>query len=457
MSSKKSSMSNKEILDNIYNNKNPKIKLATTDIDGVLRGKYVHKDKFASALEGGMGFCSVIFGWDCADNLYDRVEHTGWHTGYHDEEAYIDTNTFRNVPWDNDVPFFLVDFTKKASDTHPACPRTLLKNIKHQATEMGFDALFGQEFEWFNYRETSQSLEDKQYKSLTPLTPGMFGYSVVRMSENKEFFNEVYDSLNDFNIPIEGLHTETGPGVTEAAILYGDILDSADKAVLFKTSVKEIAAKHGIKPTFMAKMTPELPGCSGHIHQSLSDGKNNLFYDENEEHGMSKTMQSYLAGQLLCLPEILPMIAPTINSYKRLVEGMWAPTTVNWGVDNRTVAFRVINNSPKATRIEFRVPGSDANPYLAMAASLASGLYGIKNNLTLDQKIIKGNGYEDTVGVKLSPTLWDSTQKMKNSDLAKELFGEKFVEHFCTTREWEWKEYLKSVSDWEYKRYFEAI
>ena len=126
------------------------------------------------------------------------------------------------------------------------------------------------------------------------------------------------------------------------------------------------------------------------------------------------------------------MIAPTVNSYKRLVEGMWAPTKVNWAVDNRTVACRVINGSPKATRIEFRVPGSDANPYLAMAASLASGLYGIKNNLSLDQEAIKGNGYLDESAVKLSPTLWDATQKMKNSSIAKELFGEEFVEHFTS-------------------------
>ena len=422
-----------------------------------LRGKYIHKDKFTSALDGGLGFCSVIFGWDCADNLYDEVAYTGWKTGYHDDEAFADLNTFRNVPWDDNVPFFLVDFTGDTGRTHPTCPRSLLKKVKKEAKDMGFDALFGQEFEWFNFKETSESIRDKNYSSLTHLTQGMCGYSITKMNENREFFNELYDLLNDFNVPLEALHTETGPGVMEVAILYGDVLDAADRAVLFKTAAKEIAHKYGIKPTFMAKISPDLPGCSGHIHQSLSDGKSNLFYDGNEKDGMSKVMQSYLAGQLLCLPEILPMVAPTINSYKRLVEGMWAPTKVNWAIDNRTVAFRVINNTPKATRIEFRVPGSDTNPYLAMAASLASGLYGIKNNLSLDDLPVQGNGYLDEKAIKLSPTLWDATQKMKNSDLAKELFGEEFVDHFCTTREWEWKEYLKSVSDWEYKRYFEII
>ena len=450
-------MTNKDLIDKIDASKNPKIKLAVTDIDGVLRGKYIHRDKFKSALQSGLGFCSVIFGWDSNDVVYDNVKHTGWHTGYHDDEAYIDKNTFRNIPWDDDVAFFLADFSQASKGEHPACSRSLLKKIKHDANSMGFAPLFGQEFEWFNFRENSQSIVDKNYSNLSTLTHGMFGYSLMRMNENREFFNDLYNSLNDFKVPIEGLHTETGPGVMEAAILYGDVLDAADRAVLFKSSAKEIGYKYGIKPTFMAKLTPELPGCSGHIHQSLSDGTSNLFYDKNEKDGISRLMQSYLAGQLLCLPEIMPMIAPTINSYKRLVEGMWAPTKVNWGIDNRTVAFRVINNSPKATRIEFRAPGSDTNPYLAMAASLASGLYGIKNNLSLDQLPIRGNGYTDDSAVKLSPTLWDATQKMKNSELAKTLFGEKFVDHFCATREWEWREFLKSVSDWEYKRYFEIV
>jgi glutamine synthetase len=172
---------------------------------------------------------------------------------------------------------------------------------------------------------------------------------------------------------------------------------------------------------------------------------------------MSDLMKKYIAGQLHCLPYILPMFAPTINSYKRLVEGAWAPTTLTWGIDNRTVALRVLSGSSKSCRLETRVIGSDANPYLAMAACLASGLYGIKNNLSLHQPATIGNGYTDNSNGVLPHNLYEATQMMKQSSIAKEIFGEKFVDHFVNTREWEWKQHLKAVTDWEYKRYFEII
>ncbi len=172
---------------------------------------------------------------------------------------------------------------------------------------------------------------------------------------------------------------------------------------------------------------------------------------------MSETMKSYIAGQLHCLPFILPMFAPTINSYKRLVERAWAPTTLTWGIDNRTVALRVLQSSEKSCRLETRVVGSDVNPYLAMAAALASGLYGIKNKMELKQQATTGNGYTDYSNGRLPKTLDEATQMMKRSTLAKEILGEKFVDHFIQTREWEWRQHLKAVTDWEYKRYFEII
>ena len=270
---------------------------------------------------------------------------------------------------------------------------------------------------------------------------------------------DLFDLLCKFGIPIEGLHTETGPGVYEAAIKYAPVLQAADQAVLFKTAVKEIAYKHGVMATFMAKITETLPGCSGHVHQSLwdKDSKDNLFYDEKDPHKMSELMKSYIAGQLHCLPQILPMIAPTINSYKRLVEGAWAPTTLTWGIDNRTVALRALPCNAKATRLETRVVGSDTNPYLALAACLAAGLYGVKNKMKLEKEATEGNGYRDLSNGVLPANLYEATQKMKQSTVAKELFGDQFVEHFTLTREWEWKQYAKVVTDWELKRYFEII
>ncbi len=452
-------MNEDQIITYLKDNDIKKIKFAFADIDGVLRGKVIHAKKFIDGLADGYGFCDVVFGWDCNDACYDNVKLTGWHTGYPDQLCRIDLDTFRNIPWDENMPFFLGDFSREDGNDLSACSRSLLKRISKQCTDLGYHAKFAQEFEWFNFLETPQSLQDKNFSHLQNLTPGMFGYSILRTSQNSSFYNDLFDLLLQFNVPLEGLHTETGPGVYEAAILHDEVIAAADKAAIFKTAVKEIAYKYGISATFMAKWNENLPGCSGHIHQSLWD-KNiteNLFYNADDKYYMSDLHKHYLAGQMHCLPYILPMYAPTINSYKRLVEGAWAPTTVTWGIDNRTTALRVINTSPSYTRLETRIPGSDTNPYLAMAAALASGLYGIKNKLPLNIEPVTGNGYNDKSNGVLSSNLYDATRLMKESPIAKELFGETFVDHFTQTRFWECRQFGKAVTDWELKRYFEVI
>ena len=452
-------MTTKEIIRYVQEHPSGKVKIAVSDIDGILRGKYISSEKFLSVIESGMSFCDVIFGWDAADLVYDNVQYTGWHTGYPDSPAVLDINTFRKIPWENNIPFFLGELLDPSKKPSPVCPRQLLKKILKEATSLGYTPIFAQEFEWYNFAETPQSAHDKQFKNLTPLTPGMFGYSILRTTLENPFFTDLFESLKKFNVPIEGLHTETGPGTYEAAINYAGILESADRAVLFKTAVKEIAYTHGIMATFMAKVNEHLPGCGGHVHQSLWDkaGNKNLFYSEKDKLHMSELMKSYIAGQLVCLPHILPMFAPTVNSYKRLVEGAWAPTTLTWGIDNRTVALRVLPGNSKSCRLETRVIGSDVNPYLAMSACLAAGLYGIKNKLKLKQAATVGNGYSDKSNGVLPATLWGAAQQMKQSNIAVQLFGKTFVDHFTQTRIWEWKQHLKAVTDWEYKRYFEII
>ncbi|HEX8315508.1 MAG TPA: glutamine synthetase, partial [Flavisolibacter sp.] len=325
------------------------------------------------------------------------------------------------------------------------------------AEALGYTPAFSQEFEWYNFAETPQSATDKQFRNLAPLTPGMFGYSVLRSTLKNPFFSDLFDLLKNFGVPLEGLHTETGPGTYEAAISYSGILEAADRAVLFKTAVKEIAYKHGVMATFMAKVNENLPGCGGHVHQSLWKKDENVFYKESDRQRISEEMKQYIAGQLICLPHILPLFAPTINSYKRLVEGAWAPTTLTWGIDNRTVALRVLPGGKKSCRLETRVIGADVNPYLAMAGCLAAGLYGIKHKLELKQPATIGNGYTDFSNGTLPRTLEEATANMKQSGVAKEILGEGFVDHFVQTREWEWKQHLKAVTDWEYKRYFEII
>ncbi len=443
-----------EMLRIIKESKANKVKIAIADIDGILRGKVVSLDKFNGIVEGGFGFCNVVFGWDSSDVAYDNTDYTGWHTGYPDAPALLDPYTIRTIPWEDGLPLVLADFNEAA-----ICPRSLLKNICDGCLSSGIKPIFSQEFEWFNFAETPEQLEEKGFRRIQPITPGMFGYSILRSSMESEFFQDLFDKMEQFDIPIEGIHTETGPGVYEAAILYSDILTAADRAVLFKTGVKEIAYSHGYMASFMAKWNSNYPGCSGHIHQSLWDAESdtNLFHDPEGEHQMSALMKNYLAGQLYCLPQILPMYAPNINSYKRLVEGAWAPTTLTWGIDNRTVALRAIPGSDKSTRLETRVPGSDVNPYLAMAAALASGLYGIRKELVLNQSPTEGNGYRDDQYGNLPSSLEQATKIMKESEIARELFGEEFVNHFTQTREWEYRQFAPVVTDWELKRYFEII
>jgi glutamine synthetase len=291
----------------------------------------------------------------------------------------------------------------------------------------------------------------------TTITPGMFGYSLTRMNQNREYFNALMDDMAAFGVPIEGLHTETGPGVAEVAIAFSEALEAADRAILFKTGAKEIGQRFGIMPSFMAKWNQHYPGCSGHIHQSLSDGSKNLFADADGRHGMSKVFESYLAGQVACLMEFAPMFWPTINSYKRLVDGYWAPVKPTWGVDNRTASFRVIAGSPKSTRLETRCPGADVNPYLAMAAVVAAGLHGVEQGLKLHAPPITGTN-EGAEGIPRAPrSLIETTRNFRDSQIARDFLGDTFVDHFAATREWEWRQWLDGVTDWELKRYFEII
>jgi glutamine synthetase len=434
-----------------------KVKVACSDIDGILRGKYLHKDKFVGATDSGFGFCDVVFGWDSGDITYDNAQVTGWQHGFPDALAQLDLDTHRNVPWDGGVDFFLGEFINADGSPYALCPRQTLKRVLKRADKLGFQVMTGMEFEWFNFLETPQSWAAKKGVNPETLTPGMFGYSLLRMNQNREFFSALMDEMLAFRVPIEGLHTETGPGVYEAAIGFSEALEQADRSILFKTGAKEIGARFGIMPSFMAKWNQHLPGCSGHIHQSLSDGKANQFYDAKSPRKMSKLFESYLAGQVACLMEFAPMFWPTINSYKRLVDGFWAPTKPTWGIDNRTASFRVITGGVKSTRLETRCPGSDVNPYLAHAALIAAGLYGVEKGLKLTTPPITGTNQGGENIAAAPRTLIETTRNFKNSDIAREMLGDTFVDHFAATRDWEWRQWLDGVTDWEMKRYFEII
>lgn len=434
-----------------------KVKVAVSDIDGVLRGKYLHIDKFEGAAEGGFGFCDVVFGWDMLDTTYDNTSVTGWQHGFPDALARVDLDTARKVPWDGNVNFFLGEFVNADNSPHPLCPRQTLKKVLARAEKLGFQPMCGMEFEWFNFRETPHTWAAKNGLPPEPITPGMFGYSLLRMADNPGFFNALMDEMLAFNVPIEGLHTETGPGVMEVALGFSTALEQADRAILFKTGAREIGKRFGIMPSFMAKWSQKYPGCSGHIHQSLSDGKTNLFHDAKSPRRMSALFESYLAGQVACMMEFGPMFWPTINSYKRLVDGFWAPVKPTWGIDNRTASFRVLAGSPKATRLETRCPGADVNPYLAMAAVIAAGMHGVERGLKLTAPPITGTNQGSEDVPRAPRSLIETTRIFRDSKIARDWLGDTFVDHFAATRDWEWRQWQDGVTDWELKRYFEII
>lgn len=437
------------------------IKLGLSDIDGVIRGKYMRKDKFISSLKHGFAFCDVVMGWDSNDELYDNTAFTGWHTAYPDAPARIDPRSCRRLPLERnaqgeDMLFFIAELDGPAAGV---CPRRLLHRVIDRAAAMGFDAYAALEYEFFMFDETPDSVREKQYRNLRTWTPGNFGYSVLRSTVHADFYEELMDLCERMDIPIESLHTETGPGVLEAAIAVDRIGQAADKGFLFKTFTKALAEQQGLMATFMAKWSHHCSGQSGHIHLSLADRKTgrNVFHDPAAEHTMSRTQRHFAAGLQHYMPEFMAMYAQTINSYTRLVPGYWAPLEASLGIENRTTALRVIPGSPKAQRIEVRIGSADANPYIALAAALGSGLLGIEQEL--EPAFTSGNAYAQQFpdDIKFPHTLWDAAQRLRRSQAARELFGDVFVEHLASTREWEERKFREYVTDWELQRYFEII
>ncbi|KAL5529202.1 hypothetical protein ACEPAG_5176 [Sanghuangporus baumii] len=460
-----------------------KVKVAGIDVDGVLRGKFMSKDKFLSAASSdGFGFCSVIFGWDIHDTVYSReLLISNKDNGYRDVIAQIDLSTYRRIPWEGNVPFFLISFLDP--DTREplcVCPRSVLRKVAQKAEDMGWNCFAGVEYEYFQFKETPNTLAEKQFTNLNPLTPGMHGYSLLRTQLNNEYFAGLFDESLKFEVPIEGHHTETGPGVYETALAYTHATRIADNAILFKYVAKSVGMKLGIVPSFMAKPWGNLPGCGGHIHVSLRDqsGKNVFGISEEElKNGgrknvkysdlkyVSQECEWFLAGVLDGLTDVMPTLVPTINGYKRLVggEAFWAPNAVTYGYDSRAASIRIISPPsapPSATRLEVRVPGADLNPYFALSAIFSLGLRGIEKKLEPGPPVTHFKP-EDCLSGKvkmLSTSLETATKEMmKFGSIAREaaVFGDDFVEHFGGTRQHEVKLWNEAVTNWEVERYLE--
>ena len=433
------------------------VMLGLADIDGVLRGKYISLDKFESVMRRFGGFCDCVFGWDVDDQLYDPAQlgadptqsSTGWHTGFPDARYRLVAASERTIP-PNSVPYFVGEFVSEQDEGHPLCPRSLLARVANKLSERGYSAEAGFEYEFFVFNESPASIREKKFHGLEPFSPGNFGYSVLRAASNAEQFTSLMKYCNEFRIELEGLHCETGPGVWEAALARQPLLEAADRATLFKTFAKAYFFQRQAMATFMAKWSMEYPGQSGHFHFSIQDRSGANILRESDG-ALSRIGMNVMGGLSRYLPEWLPMLAPTVNSYARLVKGAWAPTALTWGYENRTCALRVILGSEYSCHVENRIPGADSNPYLVAAATLAAAYLGIEERLEPPSHV-KGDAYAVESGLdttlQFAPTLRDAATRFADSEQAKRSFGEEFCAHFVMTRLWESSEAERNVNDW---------
>lgn len=436
------------------------VKIGAPDLDGIYRGKRIPAHAFLAGLEHGFAQCDVIFGWDINEDLVPDLPFTGWESGYPDIIARPDLDTFKIVPWEDRVAAVVCDYTDEHGRPVVIAPRHVLAWVLERAAALGYRAELAMELEFRIFREDQRSLRTKGWQDLDPLSPSTSCYSIHRASGDDFLLGRIRRMMDAHDIPIEGYNREHGPGMYEMNLTHAPGVTAADHTMLFRTGVKEICLQEGMTASFMAKWSDQEDGSSGHIHQSLwslEDGRN-LFHDAHGDHRFSDLARHYAAGVLRTLPEFCALYASNINSYKRFVAGTWAPTSVTWGVETRTTALRMVPGSAGSTRIENRVPGSDANPYLALAACIAGGLHGIEHRLPLPPAA-RGNAYALAAAEAppLPATLEQAVERFAASALAREYFGEQFVEHFVAMRRWEVRQYNRVVDRWQRERYLEMI
>lgn len=435
------------------------VKIGGPDFDGVFRGKRLPADVFLEGLERGFAQGDVLFGWDIAEDLVPGLRFTNWDTGYADLRMRPDLATFRTVPWEERVATVICDFATERGEPVPVAPRYVLRRVIERAAARGFSAELALEYEFRIWREDQRSLRAKQWRDLIPISPTTSCYSLARSTGDEFLVGRLRRLLDAHNVPVEGYNREHGEGMYEMNLRHAPGLEAADRALLFRNGVKEICLLDGFTASFMAKPFDDQDGNSGHLHQSLwtADGRN-AFYDASGDHGLSALFRAYIAGVLRLLPEVMALYAPNINSYKRFVTGSWAPTVAAWGIETRTPALRVITGSSGATHLENRVPGSDVNPYLAMAAAVACGLHGIEQGLDLPAPV-RHNAYDlpEEVAPRLPRSLEEAVERFAASAFARDWFGDAFVDDYATMRRWEVQRFRSVVTEWERNRYFDQL
>jgi glutamine synthetase len=432
--------------------------IAGTDIQGRMFGKRMSPRVFATKVDEGLHICTCVYAWDMAQSLDGlHVDFAGAHTGWHDFALVPDISTLRRAAWLEDTAICLADCVDEHDGAHLAvAPRTILRRQVAALVERQLRAYTATELEFFLYRGTPSELRSAGYRSMIPTTEVRADYNITEGNAMEPFFRGLRRALDDSGVPVDVAQVEYGLGQWEINLEYAEPLEMADRHVLFKQAVKDYASRHGYTATFMPRpMTDDL-GSSCHIHASLRDPSGTpLFHDAAAERGVSDSLRHAVGGVLDHAAELMCWYAPTINSYRRTTSRDFAGNGLTWGFDNRTVTTRVLTGAPLATRLEFRLPGADVNPYLALAGLLASMIDGIDGQRDPGPPSV-GDAYARGEST-LPATLLDAAGAFLRSPFASATFGADVVKHFHTLAEFEWREFMHSVTDWERERYLDSI
>jgi glutamine synthetase len=426
------------------------------DMRGSLIGKRFQVDYFVESAHRETHACDYLLANDIEMEPVPGYAFANWAKGYGDFVLKPDLATLRRIPWLEGTALVLCDVVDHHGEPAPISPRALLKRQIIELAELGLTAFMASELEFYVFDEDYRTLHERRYQA--PKTAGYYieDYHVFQTSKEEGLLRAVRNGLEAAGIPVECTKGEWGPGQEEINVRYCDALAMADRHVILKNGLKEIAHQHGKALTFMAKWNIALAGSSCHVHLSLRDdkGRRTVFRDPADRYGMSATMRSFLAGQLQHAKAISYFLAPYVNSYKRFQAGTFAPTTLVWSRDNRTAAFRLVGEGGDDIRIECRLGGADLNPYLAFAALIAAGLDGVRRQLPLDGPYM-GDAYSDAALPRAPATLRAAVDALRGSSMLRQAFGDDVVDHYAHAGDWEQSQSDQAVTDWDLLRGFE--
>jgi glutamine synthetase len=430
--------------------------LALVDMQGRLQGKRCGAEYFLNeVVPHAAEACNYLLAVDVEMNTVAGYQMSSWDRGYGDFVLRPDFATLRRVPWHAGTALVLADIEWLDGSPVPASPRQVLRRQLDRLAEHGLAAFVGTELEFIVFDDSYEQAWRSGYRDLTPANQYNVDYSMIGTGRLEPLLRDIRNGMSGAGMYVESAKGECNPGQHEIAFRYADALTTCDNHSIYKTGAKEIAAKHGKSLTFMAKWN-EREGNSCHIHISLRGPEGEPVLAGDGTHGFSPLMERFLAGQLAGSRELTYLFAPNINSYKRFVPGSFAPTTIAWGLDNRTCALRVVGHG-ESLRVEHRVAGGDVNPYLAVAALIAAGLHGIENELPLEPAFV-GNAYHETEQRPQVPaTMRDAAALLAESKLARSAFGDEVVDHYLNNARVELAAYDAAVTDWERIRGFERL